>query len=80
MSQVRQQPLAKEFEATARKQVGEVVRVSEDALSSGAFLYPLRVSLASLFSTSCTKGKVANLVLNRESSTSLPVSSFQAEE
>jgi hypothetical protein len=44
MSQIRQQPLAQEFEATARKQVGEVVRVSEDAVSSGAFLYPLRVS------------------------------------
>jgi len=49
MSQIRQQPLAKEFEATAKKQVGEVVRVSEDAVTSGAFLYPLRVSVASLF-------------------------------
>lgn len=47
MSQTNK-PLAQNIQDTAKRQVNEVVRVSEDAVTSGAWVYPIKVSLLDL--------------------------------
>jgi hypothetical protein len=47
MSQTNK-PLAQNIQDTAKRQVNEVVRVSEDAVTSGAWVYPIKVSFLDL--------------------------------
>jgi hypothetical protein len=44
MSQVKKQPIVQDVQESAKRQVSEVVRVGEDAISSGAWMYPIQVS------------------------------------
>lgn len=45
MSQVKKQPIVQDVQESAKRQVSEVVRVGEDAVTSGAWMYPIQVSL-----------------------------------
>jgi hypothetical protein len=43
MSQVKKQPIVQDVQESAKRQVSEVVRVGEDAVTSGAWMYPIQV-------------------------------------
>lgn len=42
MSQVKKQPIVQDVQESAKRQVSEVVRVGEDAVTSGAWMYPIQ--------------------------------------
>lgn len=45
MSKVKKQPIVQDVQESAKRQVSEVVRVGEDAVTSGAWMYPIQASL-----------------------------------
>jgi hypothetical protein len=77
MSQVKKQPIVQDVQESAKRQVSEVVRVGEDAVTSGAWMYPIQASLGCSMpgfrDVRLTQGSCL-CHINRGSSTPSPVS------
>lgn len=80
MSQVKKQPIVQEAQESAKKQVSEVARVGQDAVSSLAWTYPIWVGVVSTTMPASSHHGLTLLTLHisRGSSTPSLVSTPQA--